>query len=338
MTGGLRKKAPFHPQAVYFGKLPTRGDFVRSAGSAGLVDRLDTWMSRAIELMCEDSRWRLIYDAAPPLHFAILGPAHGRGLAGHMRVSRDASGRRFPFVRAASFEVPDPLDALRHFPLALAPLWQAQAQEVQALCQAEAFSEGLLGNAPAAPVLTATAPWRAPCEEASASCTLAQLTQWLGTPEAGVDVRQAMLALGLLLQPVGSQGCAGLGKGLALPLPRDPAQRPQTMAFWSRLIAPFFRSTRVELAFLVGADGEESTLLVDFHGVSPVSLRAALDPAFALQQTISVASAEWVEAWVGSGELGKLSTLLRDPDLSWACATRLFHDVFLGESNKRCKR
>ena len=39
---------------VYFGKIPSRGDFVRSANQATLTQTLDRWLTQGIELMADD--------------------------------------------------------------------------------------------------------------------------------------------------------------------------------------------------------------------------------------------------------------------------------------------
>ena len=58
-------------ELLYFGKLPSRGDFVRSAQHTSLVADLDQWQSRTLERLSTDTRWKLVYDAAPDLSFAI---------------------------------------------------------------------------------------------------------------------------------------------------------------------------------------------------------------------------------------------------------------------------
>ena len=60
---------------VYFGKLPSRGDFVRSAHHGALIEHLDRWQSQTMERLATDPRWKLRYDAAPTVQFAILGTA-----------------------------------------------------------------------------------------------------------------------------------------------------------------------------------------------------------------------------------------------------------------------
>lgn len=327
---------PSVAQSIYFGKLPSRGDFVRSTVGAPLIHKLDEWMSQAVELMTEDPRWKLVYDGASPVHFAILGPGHKAGLVGHLMASRDTSGRRFPFVRAASIDLQEPELFLSFAAHALMPLWTRQEEEVQRAFQAEEFTETLLSGEPV-PVELRSSALREEHLEYSGVHTLSQLALWVSPEQGGtavepVSMRQTLLALGMLLQPVRTQGIGGLSKGLMLPLPRDPSLLAAVMSFWTSLIVPFFRATSAELAFLLSRDAEQPVLLVGFHGVSPVTLRSALDREFALAQHLQVTEAQWVEEWVDSDYgLRKLSTVLQDESLSWVAAADVFLEVFLGE-------
>jgi len=74
---------------MYFGKLPGRGDFVRSASHTALVQIFDRWFSGALELLATDARWKELYDGAAPLDFAVLGPRRAHVVAGHIRPSAD---------------------------------------------------------------------------------------------------------------------------------------------------------------------------------------------------------------------------------------------------------
>src|SRR5690606_25400719 len=57
----------------YFGKLPSRGDFVRTPENHQLMVMLDRWAGGGLELLATDPGWKQLYDEAPPLHFAFLG-------------------------------------------------------------------------------------------------------------------------------------------------------------------------------------------------------------------------------------------------------------------------
>ena len=93
---------------------PTR--FCAELAAATLPDGV---AARAGELLVADLRWKLVYDEASPMHFAVLGSRSPLGLAGYLMASQDSSGRRFPFVTGGSFETPQPLEFIARKTLAL---------------------------------------------------------------------------------------------------------------------------------------------------------------------------------------------------------------------------
>lgn len=318
-------------ESICFGKLSSRGDFVQSAKGSPLTQKLDEWISQAINLMSDDPRWKLTCDNASSVHFAILGPAHQVALIGDLVPSRDASGRRFPFVRTDSFEVPELQLFLPCSAHALLPVWPRQPVEVMSTLPAQMFQDSLLHSDLVALELRAAFLE----EDHAAQCrvqTLAQLALAISASTKTVSVWRMLLALGMLLQPALTQGHAVLSKGLKLPLPNDPMQVLGVLSLWISLIALFFRKTNAELAFMVTRQGGALVLLAGFHGLSPVTLRATFDPDFASDQHIQLIDSCWVEEWVKQDYgLNKLSTVLRDSTLPWAAACELFYVVFLGE-------
>ncbi|MEO8153487.1 MAG: type VI secretion system-associated protein TagF [Rhizobacter sp.] len=320
-------------QALYFGKLPSRGDFVRSSAGSALIHSIDQWMSQTMELLAEEARWKIVYDAAAPVHFAILGAQSNAGLVGHMAASQDASGRRFPFVMAASFEVPDPLNFLPYSPQALSPLWGRFDAHVRQALQANDFAE-VQEQLSAQPVEleVRNEVLRASYKNFAQLLTLERF-EALVSPQSGpISFRQTVLALGLLLQPVLSQGHAELSKGLLLPLPRDPMQLPHVLTLWVDLVTRFFARTTAETAIFVTSHDVQPLLVMGFHGASPATLRSVIDPEACRADNVAVTEAEWVEDWIGSDYgLRKLSNHLRDPSLSLAAAVDMFRETFLGE-------
>ena len=63
-------------QLAYFGKLPSRGDFVKSPNQTQLLDTLDRWLSQAMEMLAEDPGWKTVYDAWQPVQFAFRNHLH----------------------------------------------------------------------------------------------------------------------------------------------------------------------------------------------------------------------------------------------------------------------
>ena len=82
----------------YFGKLSTRADFIKAADNLALASLLDGWLAEVMNLLSADPRWKLNYDAMPPLDFAFVGTRSRRAVAGHLATSSDLSTRRYPFL------------------------------------------------------------------------------------------------------------------------------------------------------------------------------------------------------------------------------------------------
>lgn len=320
-------------QLVYFGKLPSRGDFLRSSSaSTPLVQTLDRWMSRTMELMASDPRWKQVYDEAPPAQFAFLGARRTVGLAGHLMPSHDASGRRYPFIVAGSFDVPEPESFLGTSPLTLSGLWTRleQASQLAHACEdADGIHDAL---AKAEQQLHQPLPGPTPhFQEFLQTQSLASLEALLGDGRPISSLRQTLLALGLLLQPVLTLGGARLERGVMLPLVKDPLYRPFIAAFWLDLIAGFVRRSALELGIFVTRTQGTPILIVGFNGACPRSLRTVFDPQSCSHDNIEFSRSDWVERSVDTDYgLKKLSSYLRDPQLTLSQARQTFRETFLG--------
>ena len=318
-------------EVLYFGKLPSRGDFVRSAHHASIIQSLDQWQAQAMERLSADPRWKLVYDRSPAVQFAILGLHSQVGLAGHWLASQDASGRRFPFITAGVFDVSDQLDFIQHGPVVLARLW-ARLEQVARVAHAAtdlAHAQASL-TTPIEGELKTSGP-RLELIDFLETHTVASLEQMLAASGARVSVRQTLLALGILLQPVMAQGASKLHKGLRLPLAADAGLRWSVACFWLSLILGFFKRVNAELALFVTTHTTHPEMILCFQGASAASLCSVIDPEALQRDTVEVSQADWVEDCLEDDYgLRKLSNYLRDPALSLAQALRTFEEIFLG--------
>jgi type VI secretion system protein ImpM len=234
---------------------------------------------------------------------------------------------------AASFEVPEPSEFLPYSPQALSPLWGRLDAQVRLALQAEDFAQ-VQDQLTAQPVEMElrTEVLREGYKTFAQTLTLERFEAIVSPPGEAISFRQTALALGLLLQPVLSQGHAELSKGLVLPLPRDPMQLPHVLTLWVDLVTRFFVRTPAETALFVTSHGPQPLLVMGFHGASPATLRSAIDVDACRHNNVAVTQAEWVEDWIGNDYgLRKLSNHLRDPSLSLAAAVDMFRETFLGE-------
>jgi type VI secretion system protein ImpM len=145
------------------------------------------------------------------------------------------------------------------------------------------------------------------------------------------DVRELVLALGLLLQPVMHSGAADIEKSLVLPLPDDPAARAAVAAFWMELIAPFLRQADLDLVLFVTELASRPVLVVGFCDACVASLHALIDPLVGRDQQVSFADTGWVDEQVGVDvDVRALASYLDQPQLSLKLARELFLDTFIG--------
>ncbi len=334
MPASLHAQAAIRPDSaisLYFGKIPSRGDFVKSLAGARIVALVDNWVALGIEMLAANPHWKRYYDSAEPIDFLFLSPHRGRAICGTLITSGDASARRFPFIAATLFEVDGALAFLPLSPLLL----ERHANRQRALARHAASSQD------ANDALSALDGMQLDVEPA-AERFLAGYRQFLAiTAIAGLDkqlangncssVRQMVLAIGFLLQPVLTNYAQAPQKGLSIPLPGDPAQAVLAKALWLDLIQVFLPRAEFELGIFCGAHFGVPRLIVTFNGASPAVFHALYDEQAAAEILIDVGQAQWVEEFVGGDAAAyKLSGYLEHADLPLQHLVDTFRQSFSG--------
>lgn len=320
---------------LYFGKLRSRGDFVRSAAHPALIHSLDRWLSSGIELMAEDAHWKPIYDQADGSHFAMISPLRHTAVVGHLLPSADLSGRRFPFLTGVAVEAATGPDLLALGPLIFQSTWMrlAEAAERAVHIDEEGIPAELAAMAQTQlPLLCPAVDVRQNYDHFLARTTLATLARDISGQDAVVDVRQMLLAIGLLLQPVMASSSQPIEKGLCLPLPQDEALRFAVATFWMDLIAQFLSRSRYDLTlFLPRGINHPPCLLVSFSAGAANVLHGIFDSRVTGNIFITLHQSPWVEDYVENDyALKKLSSYLLTPDMALAQVLSSFQEAFLG--------
>jgi type VI secretion system protein ImpM len=318
----------------WFGKLPARGDFLRSTQQGVLTQMLDQWLSQGLDLMSTDARWKQIYDLAGATPFAFLGVRNRMALAGFLQPSSDASGRRFPFVLTGAVDVESATGFMPVAPLALDALWK----------ELEGTSRQAAGVDDPMRMLNDLAQ-RSVVVEVDRTVHERVLNDFLADHTVGglqallrqaghgeADVRRVLMAVGLLLQPVPGSGVSKLDKGVRLPLPADPLYRPQVASLWLSLVTPFISRANFEVSLhLPTVGGSRPMLAIGFAGASPQTLQAMLDPAKAEELFFELTAPDWVDEHAEQDyAMRKLSSYLQQPQLTLAQAVSTFKECFLG--------
>lgn len=313
----------------YFGKIPTRGDFVRASDNHQLLAWLDRWAGAGVEALSQNPDWKRIYDEAPDVQYAFLGSRSKVVLCGHLLPSRDASQRRFPFLSAVRFEVAEPLRFIGLSPLAMSKVWSGLSRQARQAAGDDAALAALADTRYAlSPDVSAYHATFQDFLDIQSIGSLQSLVEDAG--HGPLRLRQMLPALGLLLQPLLTGGSLAIDRALVLPLPRDAISRPLVAAFWLDIVAAFLGRGEFELAVLV-RDAQAPQLLVGFNGADPHALHAAMDPQQAGDFLIHTADAEWVDEYLsGDYALNRLATYLERDDVSLKTARKLFGETFLG--------
>lgn len=319
--------------ATCFGKVPSRGDFVKGQGQHQLITVLDRWASQGMERLSENPAWKMAYDQACAVDFAFVGARSRLSVVGHLRPSLDSSGRRFPFIAAATIERDDAL-VFRCAPAGLAHSFATLA----------ALSEAAVGGGDVSQLLSELdvincaadfqmAMQSDPLGNFVRRNTLDSLAALIGA--TGTDaVRRIILALGFLMRPALGQGSIAIDKEIVLPLPVDERNRNLVAGLWLYLLTAFLRRTMVELQVIIERRAEQPRLIIGFNGSSPATLVAALSPDTAAERVIALFDPEWIEDQPEIDNdygVAKLSAYLAQPHITLEQAVTTFREVFLGE-------
>jgi type VI secretion system protein ImpM len=294
----------------YFGKLPSRPDFVKGGDQHQLATLLDEWIAGTMAALAGNPRWKQHYDAFLPMDFAFVGPRSSHAIAGHLRASSDQSLRRFPFVFMTVIEVDGRKRALHEYPQLFSAFWD-DAGRAAAISRELAVSVAVHGSV------------------ADAAPDLVSLQSLLARDGRPFSVRGIMMGIGLLLQPFRWNGTQRLDRGIVLPLPHDPAAQISVASYWLSLVAPFVRDADLELALFLTRRGGQPALAIGFSGASPAALQAMIDPEFAAQHQITFDDTGWVDEMIQQdGAVLRLGACLEQGSLSLSAARQVFLETF----------
>ena len=319
----------------FFGKLPCRGDFVRSTNAGGLIQSLDRWMSSGMEMMSEDVHWKQMYDQARPVHVLMLNTTKGSAVVAHLRPSADSSGRRYPFVLACAMDVPSETRSLGLCPLLFQSSWTKLHEDMRQASNATEDSASVCLHTLQASQVPGPGDLVILGREFDAfihQTSLGSFSQTLGLAGGMEALRQLLLALGVLLQPLMDARPQEVDKGVWLPLPTTVWARPLFAAFWTDLIAMFIGAKGHDLTLLLPASVEDrGGLRVCFSAGSPAVLQAVMDERRSEEVFIPITDTDWVKTYLdGDYGLKKFSSYLQQPSMSLAQVRQSFQEAFLG--------
>jgi type VI secretion system protein ImpM len=318
---------------IFFGKLPARGDFIRSHTGSALIQVFDRWVSETLALLLAvEPGWKTLYDKTSPADVAFFRPQTGFLVLSSVMASKDSAGRRFPFISATTFEVQHIQSFIGVCPLYLFPVWDHLRHLSQEAAQVPPEDHAFMDK-----LHNEVCHFQQLCQQAEdqshaffTHTSLGALEAHLCTVGFNESMRQVVLAIGMLLEPTLDGSGGELKKILRFPLPTDPALSALCASFWLRLLAGFLMKMNCEVTLYRTDHRSKPCLCLGFNGASPEGLYAVMDPSVENDYIIDLHNLNWVESYLDSSiGVGHLSTLLKQDDMALQDVTELFDEAFL---------
>ncbi len=321
-----------NPSSIYFGKIPSRGDFVKSASGIKLIALIDNWVAQGMEMLLAQPSWKGYYDTAGAIDFLFIGTQKRQAISGYMIPSGDASSRRFPFIAATLFELEEALAFLPLSPVILEKHSSHQRSLIQHAAKSHDATE-ILATLNDVPIDTEIdlQKFTRHYEHYLATTTLDDLGDTLSLRDPDTTIRHMILAVGYLLQPVLTNYSIPPQKGLSLPLPRDPVRMALVRSFWLDLITTFLPRAEFELSIFSCIHFGDPKLIMTFNGVPPNIFRVMFDEQAAQEYLIDISQSAWIEEYAMQDlTTVKLSSYLNHGDLQLQQLVQTFRQSFVG--------
>lgn len=321
-----------NPSSLYFGKIASRGDFVKSVSGANVISLIDNWVAQGMEMLIATPAWKAYYDNAGAVDFLFIAPRKKHAICGCLIPSGDASSRRFPFIAATLFETDEALAFLPISPLALErhigrqrALVHHASKTHDAVDTLKQLSDMPIDQKPDSGNVADA------YEVFVVNTSLAILANALSLDDGHAAVRRLVLALGYLLQPILTNYSVPPPKGIALPLPRDPGRISLVKALWLDLVSVFLKRAEFELSVFSCIHYGKSKLIVTFNGTTPSTFHSLFEEHAAQEHLIDVTESAWVEDYVSQDPaIFKLSSYLEHENLNLRQMLDTFRQSFCG--------
>lgn len=320
---------------VYFGKLPSRGDFVRARNHLPETNAIDQWVSQAIALSGSILPEPLANDNAnkesPFLYFSHVDTVSNQIITGVLLPSQDSSGRhrQYPVIGFGVIHGDNPKNWMKYLPVKSMPLWNDIQQAL--LVAKQASDSAQMIEQLNACQLTIDNHASTQYYDFINTVSLQQIAVLMDVTKS--QLVQQIIATGLLFLPTFSKGFAGLNKIIHWSLPTSKSQAIYLATFWHDLIHGFYQPHQLSLNTYLYQGVERYKLLMSFIKPDGQLLsQLAASEADAVEgypdDWVAIASSDWTQGYIDN-DIG-LSRLSQD-DLSLYEVRQLFKRTFLAQ-------
>jgi len=292
----------------YFGKIPSRPDFIESVGADhALVRHVDHWVAECIHAGGKHNGWTTAYDCGLPVDFLAVSSENRNVACGAVVPGRDSCGRRYPLIGMLRIEARLPLAFAPTAPLAFTQAWPAINDGLARIIGLPRDEPNVITPGQACEVATDEHALAALLEDYVATETVKALDESLTACHSATTTR-VVTALASLLAPISGQPGARIGRGLILPLPADPVRQPRVASVWLDLLVSALGQRNVEVVAL-RTSGASPRLIVSFDGTRGSELLAAWMPEAVADQYIDLTKMSPNADEPEAGQLGPCTSL-----------------------------
>lgn len=275
----------------YFGKIPSKDDFITSAGSDHrLVRRLDHWLAECMARLAEHPGWQAAYDVSGSFDVLAATTQSRHIAAGTCLPSRDAASRRCPMLGCLRVQSRTPMAFAATAPIAMGSLWSCLQHD---LTQLKTLQEPgpALQRMGATPMLinAEKRPHDEALREYMSTESATHLDALLASAGHAAQTFNVLAALHALLTAVAAEPDLPISRGLILPLPEDPMRRTRVAAFWMTQLLPYLGKRDIEMVAVL-TRSPTPRLIISLDGTRGTEVMAAIEPAWVADAYIDLTS------------------------------------------------
>ncbi|MGP5662269.1 type VI secretion system-associated protein TagF [Psychrobacter celer] len=308
---------------VYFGKLPCRGDFVRSRSHMSDINVIDQWVSQALSESADEM------DTSLVLHFSHVDTAENKIMTGVLISSYDSSNRQYPFIGFGLMHLNKPKTWMQYLPIKSAGMWH---DIHQTLDQARSKVDNTQ--------ITETLNQSFVSIDHNASTHYYDFINSTTLQEGAmmIDIDKASLieqiiATGLLFLPTFTKGFHSLNKAIYWSLPDNKTQAIYFASFWHDLIHGFYAPHQLYFnSYFYWRDGHYH-LLMSFSKPAATTLMQILTSTSTKHESwVNIADSSWTQQFIDDDiGLSRFHNILLQDDAYLYDVRQLFKTIFLAK-------
>lgn len=331
---------------VYFGKLPARGDFIRTRTHISETNDIDTWVSQALteseilgitttqaaltEHSLEEKPFRngaVKEDTA--LYFSHIDTTANKIVTGVLISSHDSNQRSYPLIGFGLMYHDKPKSWMNYVPIKSLSLWD-DVSDALMIAKSQTDTIKVMEDLNDCSLVVD--------QNASThyynfinTTTMQDIADLIGIDKA--HLVQQIIATGLLFLPTYAKGFHGLNKSISWALPAEKATAIYMATFWHDLIHGFYQPHQLQLNTYVYRTSAHYQLLLSFSKPDSQLLAQLLTHKNTLPADwVSIGDSGWTQSYIDEDiGLTRFNKILLQDDLYLYDTRQLFKQIFLAQ-------